>query len=169
VPLWEGFKAGPGRRYRLGLPGSGNRGSNRERDIRKAFGEHALIETVILLPENLFYNTPAPGVILLVNASRPFAKGRPKNYLTEEHIERIVGIYHEWMAEEDLSAIITAEEAARNDYNLSPSRYVAVDESEEVLPLEEAEEERKETDRELQEVLRALGLLEKMHAEGSGG
>ncbi|MFX8262749.1 N-6 DNA methylase, partial [Acinetobacter baumannii] len=43
--------------------GSGNQGSNRERDIRKAFVEHDLIEAVILLPENLFYNTTAPGII----------------------------------------------------------------------------------------------------------
>ncbi len=49
----------------------------------------------MLLPENLFYNTTAPGIvmvvnrakrhpgeILLINASKLFAKGRPKNYLT---------------------------------------------------------------------------------------
>ncbi|MCS7338606.1 MAG: type I restriction-modification system subunit M, partial [Verrucomicrobiae bacterium] len=46
--------------------GSGNQGSNRERDIRKAFVEADLIEAVILLPENLFYNTTAPGVIIVV-------------------------------------------------------------------------------------------------------
>ncbi len=47
--------------------GSGNQGSNRERDIRKAFVEKDLIEAVILLPENLFYNTTAPGIILIIN------------------------------------------------------------------------------------------------------
>jgi len=158
--------------------GSGNQGSNRERDIRKEFVEHDLIEAVVLLPENLFYNTPAPGLIivingekrhpgeiLLINASKLFAKGRPKNYLTEEHIDQIAQVYHSWRAEEGLSAIITKEEAARNDYNLSPSRYVTVDEKEEVLPLEEAvvllqeaEEERKEADQALREVLKILGL-----------
>jgi type I restriction enzyme M protein len=92
--------------------GSGNQGSNRERDIRKAFVERDLIEAVILLPENLFYNTTAPGIILvvnrqkprrgeilLINASQQFAKGRPKNYLTEEHIARIADIYHQWRVE----------------------------------------------------------------------
>ncbi len=158
--------------------GSGTSGSNRERDIRRKFVEHDLIEAVILLPENLFYNTTAPGVIivinrqkrhpgeiLLINASKLFAKGRPKNYLAEEHIEHIARVYHEWKAEEGISAIITNEEAAQNDYNLSPSRYVAPDEQEEALPLEEAvvrlreaEEERAEADRALQEVLRQLGL-----------
>jgi len=69
--------------------------------------------------------------------------------------------------EEGLSAIITNEEAARNDYNLSPSRYVAQNGEEEVLPLEEAlvrlqeaEEERAAADRELEEVLKALGIYE---------
>ena len=45
--------------------GSGNQGSNKERDIRKAFVEADLVEAVVLLPENLFYNTTAPGIILV--------------------------------------------------------------------------------------------------------
>jgi type I restriction enzyme M protein len=165
--------------------GSGNQGSNRERDIRKRFieGEGAwqgdLIEAVILLPENLFYNTTAPGIvmvlnkekrhpgeILLINASKLFIKGRPKNELTQEQVEQIAAIYKEWQVQEGLSAIISIAEAARNDYNLSPSRYVSVDGEEEVLPLEEAvvlleeaEEERAEADRALREVLELLGLI----------
>ncbi len=169
--------------------GSGNQGSNRERDIRKAFVERDLIEAVILLPENLFYNTTAPGIILvvnrrkrrpgeilLINASQQFAKGRPKNYLTEEHIACIAEIYHQWGCGgvrannhsplPPIHAIITNDEAARNDYNLSPSRYVSTNGKEEVLPLEEAvvrlqevEEERAEADRALLEVLRTLGVL----------
>jgi type I restriction enzyme M protein len=158
--------------------GSGNQGSNRERDIRKQFVENNLIEAVVLLPENLFYNTTAPGVvivinrrkrhpgeILLINASKLFLKGRPKNFLGEEHIEKIARVYHEWRAEEGLSAIITKEEAARNDYNLSPSRYVSTGEKEEVLPLEEAiillreaMEERAQTEEQLKKVLKELGI-----------
>ncbi|HFQ91759.1 MAG TPA: SAM-dependent DNA methyltransferase [Chromatiales bacterium] len=158
--------------------GSGSRSRNRERDIRKAFVERDLIEAVILLPENLFYNTTAPGVILvvnrrkrhgdqilLINASKLFAKGRPKNALAEEHVARIAGLYHDWKAEEGVSAIITGEEAARSDYNLSPSRYVASNDVEEVMApedavvlLREAEEARAEVDAALQEVLQVLGL-----------
>lgn len=160
--------------------GSGNQGSNRERDIRKSFVERDLIEAVVLLPENLFYNTTAPGIILavnrrkrhpgeilLINASKLFAKGKPKNYLAEEHVEQIANIYKEWKAVEGLSAIINNEEAARNDYNLSPSRYVATNDKEEVIPLEEAmvllreaEEERAEADLALKTVLAQLGLEE---------
>ena len=63
--------------------------------------------------------------------------------------------------------LITNDEVAANDYNLSPSRYVAQNDVEDVLPLEEAvvrlreaEEARAEADRALTEVLRTLGLLE---------
>ncbi len=158
--------------------GSGNQGSNRERDIRKTFIERDLVEAVILLPENLFYNTSAPGIILvvnkrkknpseilLINASKEFVKGRPKNYLTPENIARISDAYLNWREIEGLSKIISNDDAARNDFNLSPSRYVASDSKEEVLPVEEAlvllaeaEEERAAVDAELNAVLGELGF-----------
>lgn len=140
--------------------------------------EADLIELVILLPENLFYNTSAPGLIivinrrkrhpdkmLLINASQMFVKGRPKNYLTDEHINAIAAIYRAWVAREGISTIISRQEAARNDYNLSSGRYVATNGSDEILPLEEAlvwleeaEEERAAADRVLRDVLQQLGL-----------
>jgi type I restriction enzyme M protein len=138
------------------------------------------VEAVILLPENLFYNTTAPGIILvinkfkpierraqimLINASKLFKKGRPKNYLPDESIKQISDLYLNWEAEEGISTIITKDEAAKNDYNLSPSRYVAQNGEDDTLPLEdavvqlkEAEEERLEADSKLQEILRALGF-----------
>src|SRR5271169_375859 len=76
--------------------GSGNATSNKEKDVRKWFVEQDLIEGVIYLPENLFYNTTASGIVIvlnrakpndrkgklfLLNASREFVKGEPKNYL----------------------------------------------------------------------------------------
>ena len=130
--------------------GSGNVGSNREKEIRRKFVDKDYVEAVILLPENMFYNTTAPGniivinkdkkhkgEILLINASKEFVKGRPKNYLTEENIRKIVEVYRDWREVEGFSKIITIEEAARNDYNLSPSRYVSVGEEEEYLPIDE--------------------------------
>ena len=160
--------------------GSGNQGADRERDIRKVFVEKDLIECVILLPENLFYNTTAPGIImvincekkhpgevLLVNASKQFEKGKPKNYLPEPNIAKIANSYLNWQSEEALSQIITTDVAIRNDYNLSPSRYLATDQQEDVLPideavilLKEAEEERSDADEGLKESLKSLGLLE---------
>ncbi len=60
---------------------------------------------------------------------------------------------------------ITLEEAVKNDYNLSPSRYIVVDGGEEVLPVEdavvllkEAEEERAAADMGLDAAMAKLGL-----------
>lgn len=158
--------------------GSGNQGSNRERDIRKVFVERDWVEAVLLMPENLFYNTTAPGIImvlnkvkrhpgeiLLINGSNEFLKGRPKNYLSDDNIKRIADVYLGWQEAESLSKIIKLDEAVRNDYNLSPSRYVSGNHKEEVLPLDEAavllaeaEEERQVVDKELKEILNKLGL-----------
>ncbi len=153
--------------------GSGSQGTDREKEIRKKFVENDLIEAVILLTDNLFYNTTAPGniivinkakkhkgEILLINASKEFAKGRPKNYLTDENIKKILDAYFGWKEIEGFSKIITIEEARKNDYNLSPSRYVSVDEKEEIQPVEDilvelgkVEEERRKEDRELKEIM----------------
>jgi type I restriction enzyme M protein len=158
--------------------GSGNQGSNRERDIRKQFVENDLVEAVLLLPENLFYNTTAPGIILvinkrkkekekilLINASKLFEKGRPKNFLPDSTIEQVAKIYHNFKEEEGLSRIITKEEAARNDYNLSPSRYVAqngeddtLDLEDAVVQLKEAEEERQKADEKMKAILKEMGI-----------
>jgi type I restriction enzyme M protein len=50
--------------------GSGNANSNKEKDVRKWFVEQDLIEGLIYLPENLFYNTTAPGIIMVLNKAK---------------------------------------------------------------------------------------------------
>ena len=79
-----------------------------------------------------------PGEILLINASRLCAKGRPKSHLTDEHIHQNYEVYRDWQEVEGVSAVVSTTEAARNDYNLSPSRNVATDDVEPPLALEEA-------------------------------
>jgi type I restriction enzyme M protein len=158
--------------------GSGNEGSSRERDIRKAFVENDFIEAVILMPENLFYNTTSAGIILiinknkknknkvlLINASKLFEKGRPKNFIPDNQIKAIADIYHEFKEEKGISKIVSKEEITKNDFNLSPSRYVSQAGEDTTLPLDEAitllkeaEEERKISDKNLNGVLRQLGF-----------
>lgn len=158
--------------------GSGSQGSSRERDIRKEFVDKDLVEAVILMPENLFYNTTAPGIILvinkakkkaneimLINASKLFEKGRPKNFLTYESIMHISDLYLNWIEEEGTSKIATNQVVTKNDYNLSPSRYVAQNGAEEVLPLDDtvillldAEKELAEANKKLKIILSNLGL-----------
>lgn len=159
--------------------GSGNVGANRERDIRKKFVENDLVEAVLLMPENLFYNTTAPGIILvinkgkkkkneilLINGSKLFEKGRPKNFFPENSINQIAEIYLKWKEENGVSKIVSREEVIKNDYNLSPSRYVTTDGGDETLPLDdavvqmrEAEEERRLADVRLKQALTSLGIV----------
>jgi type I restriction enzyme M protein len=158
--------------------GSGNEGSSRERDIRKVFVENDLVETVILMPDNLFYNTTSAGIILvinkekkhkneilLINASKLFEKGRPKNFLPEASIKKISQTYHEWKEEEGLSAIAQKDEIIKNDFALSPSRYVATNGEDTTLPLDEvvvllkeAKEDQARADEDLKNVLEKLGF-----------
>ncbi len=120
--------------------GSGSKNEDKERNIRKWFVDQDLIDGVILLPENLFYNTTAAGVIVvlnkrkpaarkdkivLLNASRHFSKGRPKNYLPEEDLRPLAAMYLKGEPVEGELAIITRHEAEDADFNLSPSRWVA--------------------------------------------
>lgn len=160
--------------------GSGNIGSNKERDVRKKFVEADLVESVILFKENMFYNTTAPGIVLVVNrnkrhpgevlfinASKLFSKGRPKNYLEESHISEIASPYINWSCVEGLSIVVSNADVVKNDYNLSPSRYISTGEEVSVLPLDEAvvllaeaEEDRQKVDQQLTNVLTALGFKE---------
>jgi type I restriction enzyme M protein len=136
--------------------GSGNANTNKEKDVRKWFVEQDLIEGVIYLPENLFYNTSAPGVIIvlnkakskehhgkvfLLNASREFVKGDPKNYISEDAIARIADTFIAWKEAGRYSCILTREEIAKNDYNVSPSRYIHTGEGDEYRPLVEIVDE----------------------------
>ena len=119
--------------------GSGAKHEDRERNIRKWFVDRDLIDGVILLPDNLFYNTSAAGVIVvlskrkpearkdkivLLNASRRVGKGRPKNFIPEEDIRLIAAAFGKGEPVEGEVAVITREQAEEADYNLSPSRWV---------------------------------------------
>jgi type I restriction enzyme M protein len=119
--------------------GSGSKNEDKVRNIRKWFVEQDLIDGVILLPENLFYNTPAAGVIvvlnkrkpttrkgkiILVNASRHVKKGKPKNYIPEEDIRNLAASYLKGEAIDSEVAVITSVQAQEADYSLSPSKWV---------------------------------------------
>lgn len=121
--------------------GSGSKNEDKERNIRKWFVEHDLIDGVVLLPDNLFYNTTAAGIIIvlrknkskdrkgkivLVNASQQFRKGTPKNYLPDQAVTMIADAFLRPGPEDGFVKVITNDEAAKNDFNLSPSRYLTM-------------------------------------------
>jgi type I restriction enzyme M protein len=160
--------------------GSGSKAFSKEREIRKALVESDFIEGVILLPGNLFYNTTAPGIIillkrakpaehteqiLLVNASSHFIKQTPKNALTDEGIAAIAEAYRNWKTQENLSKVVTIEEIRAADYNLSPSQFVDTNDETDYRPLDEiltdlaaARTEREKADTRLLQLLSKLGL-----------
>jgi len=127
--------------------GSGSKNEDKERNIRQWFVEQDFIDGVILLPENLFYNTTAAGVIVVINRNKPaarqgkivllnasqrFTKGKPKNYLPEEAITSLAALYLKGESVEGELAVITQEQAKEADYNLSPGRWVELNDGIEV-------------------------------------
>ena len=158
--------------------GSGAKHEDRERNIRRWFVERDLIDGVILLPDNLFYNTSAAGVIVvlskskpearkgrivLLNASRRVGKGRPKNFIPEEDIRPLAAAFLKGEPVEGEVAVITREQAAEADYNLSPSRWVGqadvVDQrpiSDIIAEMQRLDEEAREIDGRLATVLAKL-------------
>ena len=151
--------------------GSGNANSNKERDVRKWFVEQDVIDGVLYLPENLFYNTTAPGIVIfldkakprvrqnklfLLNASQEFTKGDPKNFLPDAAITRIADTFREWREVPNYSRIVPRDEIAKNDFNISPSRYVHTGEDAEYRPLAEIVEELDELEVEARETDAAL-------------
>lgn len=127
--------------------GSGSKNEDKERNIRKWFVDRDLIDGVILLPDNLFYNTSAAGVIVvlskrkptarkdkivLLNASRRVKKGKPKNYIPEEDIRPLAAAFTKGEPREGEVEIISREQAEGADYNLSPSRWVGQTSSAEI-------------------------------------
>src|SRR5262249_28597251 len=94
-----------------------------------------------------------------------FTKGRPKNYLAHEQITTLADAYLKWQVVDGLSALITTTDAAKNDFNLSPGRYISTGEQSEgltveeaIVELREAEEELDAAHSELNRVLKLLGL-----------
>lgn len=119
--------------------GSGSKNEDKERNIRKWFVDHDLIDGVILLPDNLFYNTMAAGVIVvlnkrkpaarkdkivLLNASKRLKKGKPKNYIPEDAIRPIAAAYLKGEPVIGELIVVDRSKIEEADYNLSPSRWV---------------------------------------------
>jgi type I restriction enzyme M protein len=120
--------------------GSGSKNEDKERNIRKWFVDHDYVDGVILLPENLFYNTTAPGSVIVlnkrkatsrkgqvvvINASDRFRKGRPKNYISEGDLVELAHIYHVGEPVDGALAVVDAADIVAADYNLNPAKWIS--------------------------------------------
>jgi type I restriction enzyme M protein len=119
--------------------------------------EKNYLDAVIGLPANIFYGTGIPTCILVVkkdrsyddsvlfiDASQHFEKVKTQNYLTEEHIQKIITTYRERINEDKYSYAAPLSEIAENDYNLNIPRYVDTFEEEEAVDLDTVSIELKE-------------------------
>ncbi len=119
--------------------GSGSKNEDKERNIRKWFVDRDLIDGVVLLPDNLFYNTTAASVIIVLNKRKPATrknkivlldvsarvrKGRPKNYIPEDAVRPLAWAFLKGETIPGEIAVITNKQAEDADYSLSPSRWV---------------------------------------------
>ena len=158
--------------------GSGAKHEDKERNIRKWFVDRDLIDGVILLPDNLFYNTTAAGIIvvlskrkpagrknkiILLNASRRVGKGRPKNFIPENDIRPLATAFLKGEPLEGEVAVITREQAEQADYNLSPSRWVGQTDAVEQRPISEIIADLQRLDDEAREIdTRLAKMLERL-------
>jgi type I restriction enzyme M protein len=147
----------------------------KEGAIRKQIVDRDLIECVMLLPEKLFYNTGAPGAILIlrhqkpkeragkilfINASQKFEKHpevKRLNRLGDKQIEEIVKVYKSFGDEDSFSRVVSREEVAKNDYNLSVTRYVDISDESEHVDIPQTWKEVKVLDKDLQALEVKLG------------
>lgn len=152
----------------------------KEAVIRKNLVDKDKIECVILLPEKLFYNTAAPGAvvilrhqkprdrkekILFINTSEKFEKHpevRKLNRLGEKDIQDIVKAYQK--TDYDFARLVSVEEIKKNDYNLSVTRYVDISEESEhvdipktLAELRKLDDERKSVELKLSKHLKEIG------------
>ncbi|SDL68755.1 type I restriction-modification system subunit M [Halarsenatibacter silvermanii] len=156
--------------------------SRSEGKIRKKVLEDDLVEAVIALPENLFYNTSSPGCILIFNKDKPserrdkvifiygeenFEEGSNQNYLREKHRDKIVEAYRDYEDVEKYCRVVDMEEIERNDYNLNVPRYVDTTEPEEPIDVDEVLDELSELEDERNEVEDEMyGYLEELGYDG---
>lgn len=104
--------------------------------IRKNLVENRHIQAIIGLPANVFFGTGIPTIVmvlrkqrdssdvLVVDASKHFAKEGKNNKLRASDIKRIVDAVTTNATVEKFSRLVPIEEIRANDYNLNIPRYV---------------------------------------------
>jgi type I restriction enzyme M protein len=143
----------------------------KEAEIRKGFVEKDLIEAVILLPEKLFYNTSASGIIMILNRSKPEDRRgkilfinasneyekhpeiKKLNRLSDENIKRIVDAYRKFADIEGFSKVVDISEIAAKEYSLNVTLYVIPNEKKEEIDILKEFQELKELEKERQDAM----------------
>ena len=139
--------------------GSLSSNTSGEGEIRQRLVEEDLVECIVALPKQLFYNTGIPAClwflrrekanhskeVLFIDASEMgFMKDRVHRDLAEEDIDTITDTYHNWRkgnGYEDIKGYCksaTIEEIQKHKHVLTPGRYVGIpDEEDDGIPFED--------------------------------
>ncbi|RWX44028.1 N-6 DNA Methylase [Candidatus Electrothrix aarhusensis] len=107
--------------------------------MRRKMVEADLVECVIGLGPNLFYNSPMEacllitrtrkaadrqGKVLFINAVKEVRQDKTIGFLEDAHIERIFNAYQAFTDQEDFAALVTTEEILEKNGNMAINRYV---------------------------------------------
>ena len=110
-----------------------------EAEMRQKLVQLDLLECVLGLGPNLFYNSPMEACIVIcrsrklperqgqvqfIEAVKEVTRERSLSYLKPEHQERIAAAYRAWENQPGFAQIATLDEIARQDYSLSIPLYV---------------------------------------------
>lgn len=119
-----------------GKAGKNGEKGEAEYEIRKNLIENNKIDAIIGLPANIFFGTGIPTIImvlkknrenndvLIIDASKHFAKVGKQNKLLASDIKRIVDVVVERKNVDKFSKVVSKQEIRDNDYNLNIPRYV---------------------------------------------
>ncbi len=112
-----------------------------EQAMRKELIGSDLIESIIGIGPNLFYNSPMEACILIcnkkksdslknkilfINAIKEITKKNAESYLEEGHIEKIASAFHHPDDIESFSKIVDMSEIEANNYDLTIQKYVFI-------------------------------------------
>jgi len=125
-----------------------------EADMRRKMLEEDLVECVIGLGPNLFYNSPMEacllitktnkekrkkGEILIINAIQDVRQDKNISYLEPNHIEKIYNAYKAYKDEEGYCKVVSIQDVLSHKASLNMALYVSnVDTSKEKVSLNEA-------------------------------
>lgn len=135
-----------------------------EKEIRKYIIEENFVDCVISLAPNLFFGTSIAVCILVlrknktdkntlfINANEEFIKVTNKNMLSKENLENILKLYKDRKEVPHLIKLVSIEEIAKNDYNLSVSSYVEAKDTREIIDI-------KVLNKEIEEIVKRQSVL----------
>lgn len=110
-----------------------------EKQMRKKMIEMGVVDAVIALGKNLFYNSSMESCILICNTNLPANKknmvlfinafddvthGSDYSYLEEKHIKKIIDAYYGYKEIEEFARIKSVRDIKNNDFSLLVSNYV---------------------------------------------